>query len=452
MKKAFLKYKFIILALVIGLVLIAGIIVFKNNFNTLTLGNKEYTFIESGENLNKIVAKGKIESDNTEKIYVTVGNIVKEVNVKVGDEVKKGDIIAVLDTKDLENEIKQCEEEIRINKLNNETNLQRTKNTYNDMVKLADENYNWEIVSAKSTMESAKLDLDNKRNTYNNNKILFENNALSKKELDDSEIALKNAENTFNDSSINLENIKDSIQSKLNDAELAYKEAQIACEDKTKEIQLDEKKQKLSECIIKAPNDGLISSVNISVGQAASGTLFELESFDDIIAAVDVKETYIDKVQLGQIVSMNINSLENQKIQGQVVKIQKISNDDLNGQQYDSDDKSAEFEIRIKIDCIDDIKEQLKIGMKVKADIILDEENEIYEIPSESIITEDDQNFVLIAEKQEGKIYVIKKMLIEKGREEEVQTQIKVKDIGDGIIILNKPSNYTVGQNIKIKH
>jgi len=59
--------------------------------------------------LNINVFSGVAQSSETTNIYSTLNYPVKEIFVEVGDMVEAGDVIAVLDTANLENDIAQAE-------------------------------------------------------------------------------------------------------------------------------------------------------------------------------------------------------------------------------------------------------------------------------------------------------------------------------------------------------
>ena len=105
-----IKYKKILCILIICVViflLIKPVKSFINNKNALT--SEKYTVMSKGKSIDSIQADGKVQTlDDSYKIYgnsnVQTFKIAK-VNYEVGDTVKEGDILAVLDTSDLEKDI-----------------------------------------------------------------------------------------------------------------------------------------------------------------------------------------------------------------------------------------------------------------------------------------------------------------------------------------------------------
>ncbi|HCY06400.1 MAG TPA: hypothetical protein DHS57_03790, partial [Erysipelotrichaceae bacterium] len=62
-------------------------------------------FLEKGELYSSVSIKGTILSNEVSSVSTNLNAKVIEVNVKVGDEVKKGDVIAKLDSSDIQREI-----------------------------------------------------------------------------------------------------------------------------------------------------------------------------------------------------------------------------------------------------------------------------------------------------------------------------------------------------------
>lgn len=454
MKKKFIdlrhKAKFIVLIITILALTFSGIII-KNNLN-VSIDSKSYTILQKEDNLNKINVKGQVISDEISDIYTTSGNVVKEIKVKLGDKVKSGDVLALLDTVDLQKDIQQTEATLKTAETINKIKLDTAKEVYDSALKLSEEGSNSEIINAECAVNAAKLDLDDKKNTYQNNKTLFECDAIAQKELNESEISLKNAEDSYDKALVALDNIKAKISLDVGTAKENYEVAKLACEDKTQEIALERKKQQLLNCTVVAPIDGIISSINAVVGRAAIGNLFEIQNLNNLIVISSVKEGDIDKIKLNQRVEIKTDSTGDEIINGKVARIEEIANkQDSNALTVEngSNNKEAKFQIRIKID---NENYKLKIGMKARINIILDEENNVYTVLDKSLIKDKDNNYFLYIAEKQGTGYVVESISVTKGKESDSEVEVIGNNIKDGIIVLNSPLNYVVGQTIKIEN
>lgn len=68
----------------------------------------EYTKLAKSDLLDSVSVTGTIESKNSENVFTTLPYPVQTVSVKLGDQVKAGDILAVLDTSTLSKDVEQA--------------------------------------------------------------------------------------------------------------------------------------------------------------------------------------------------------------------------------------------------------------------------------------------------------------------------------------------------------
>ena len=188
----------------------------------------------------RINAAGKVESVLSRNVYSSAGMNVERVYVSVGDYVKVGQTLAVLDSADLEFSIAQQKaviESMRITgstsindarrmlneasaNLANNTNIQiisaeTALNTALFNLSLAQRDYDIfmtdyadgnipNILSAESALESARIELEAMEITHKNLALLVEAGFVSRDELRQSETSLTLMRNNYNDAQIML--------------------------------------------------------------------------------------------------------------------------------------------------------------------------------------------------------------------------------------------------------
>lgn len=444
------KKKLIIFLLV---VLVASGIIFVTSRSSNKLDNNSYTVLHKGSNINKINVKGSVETDEDSHIYNTSGCVIKEVTVKLGDTVKNGDVLAILDTLDLETEIKQLEESIKTKSEINAFNLDKAKKAYDHAYELSLEGSNSDVVNAEANLAAAKLDLEDKQRILDYNQGLIKLGAISEQDLKQYEIAFENAKNTYDKANVALDNIKASVILNLNAAKNDYETAKATYEDKSSETLLERKKQQLNTSNITAPINGVISNINISAGNATNGnTLFTIENPDNIKITASVKEVDIQKIKIGQKVEIKTDSTGNEIIDGEVVKIYDTAkNEDSDPLKLkdDSNDDEAEYNVDIKINNTD---YKLKLGMNAQVNIILEEKKDVFTVPSQCILKNtEDNDCIYIAEKQ-GNKYIVKELPVTLGSESDTNIEIISDQLEDNIIVLNTPLDYEIGSTVKIKY
>lgn len=443
--------KKLIIALGITAVLGIGFGITNSVLANQGLEEDKYTIIKAGSNINKINVKGEVKSENTTNVYSNVSLAIKEVKVDVGDRVKVRDILVILDTSKLEDQIRELEATITTTDASNDIALKNAKSAYDNALALSSDENNSNIKSATTALNSAKLDYENKQEMYKKYTSLHDMDAITDQELKEYEISFKNSKDIYDKCTVGLDNIKAQVQLELTTAKNNYDVAKVKAEDNSQHISLENLKKELNNAVIKSPVDGIISVKNASVGNSSSGVLFEIKDEDNINVTVDIKEVDIEKVKEGQKAEIKTDSTGDDIIDAQVISVKPIAKaEDKNALNLsnDSNDKEAEYEAEIKIT---NPKYNLKIGMKAQADIILDEKDGVYIVSIESVIKDKDDNDCLYIANKQGKDYVVKQIPITKGTESDLEVEVFGQDLSEGVIVLKTPSDYEVGSTIKIK-
>ena len=115
------------------------------------------TAVERMDLTNKITLSGTVKSGNISTVKSSLSGMkVKSVNVKVGDEVKKGDVIAVLDDSDLQEKLTEAKKSLKNTKTKNELELSA-----------ADRNYESTISAADKSVRDAEKSVSDAQKAYN---------------------------------------------------------------------------------------------------------------------------------------------------------------------------------------------------------------------------------------------------------------------------------------------
>ena len=123
------RKKKIIIASLIAVFLIAGIVLIQYLIQSKKIDNKYFSY-EVGTNTfeSYIEADGSVKSDNTKKIYVQQSLQVDKVLVKLGDYVKKGQVLLTFNSSDRDEVIRNIAKE--------SANLSQLERNYNSYKKL----------------------------------------------------------------------------------------------------------------------------------------------------------------------------------------------------------------------------------------------------------------------------------------------------------------------------
>ena len=414
----------------------------------------KHTVLSKGKIVNSINVLGEINSKDSTNVYSTLNNPVKEVKVHVGDKVKAGDVLAILDSGSLEKDVKQLEATTVAGEANAKSDLESKKKAYDNASYLYSNNLNSEIRNSEEALKSAKINLDDKKRTYENNKALYDTDAIAKNDLNKSEIEYSNAQSDYDKATVAIENVKIRAVQDLETAKNSYETAETAYNNKSQRIALEKQQSELDKCEIKASIDGTITVVNAVVGNPGTGTLFEIENLDNMEVKTSIKEVDIANVKVGQRTEIKTDATGETALAGEIISVSpSAKKGGASLVKADSQSTSSGgdngFETKIKIN---DMNENIKPGISARVNVILNEKSDIYTIASDSIVQNGNGKSIYVAEKSGEKPneYIIKELPIETGLESDFNVEISGEGITDGILIIDDPSIHKVGDKIQI--
>ncbi len=165
----------IILISVIGVAVIAVIGIIIASFASTTGGNVRVsnTELSRGNVQTMVSATGKVASADSKSIYTSAGYEILEVKVEVGDKVKAGDVLCVIDDFTVKKNIAVAEASLEKSNMSAYNALVTAERNYKDL--LATSNGTTSYASSESTIKNAKLALDKAQDAYDDAKEDYEN-------------------------------------------------------------------------------------------------------------------------------------------------------------------------------------------------------------------------------------------------------------------------------------
>nr|WP_241393683.1 HlyD family efflux transporter periplasmic adaptor subunit [Clostridium butyricum] len=415
-----------------------------------------------------VSSSGAIKSGTSTSIYSNLNDYnVQQINVEVGDEVKKGDVLAIIDTSTLEDDIEKQELSVSANEKKAQIALEQAKDTYENSVYLYENNLNTTLVNAQAAVDQNKLSLDNKKSIYEYKQMMLDNGEESSQNVNLAKIDYENAQSDYDKSQIALSAAKVSVEQEIEKNKKSYESAQAAVDDTSSRLALEKQKEKLKDKEVVATVDGIVTAVNASVGSKCEDSLFVIQDLNDLIVKVSVDETEIANVAVGQKVQVTTDA-SNEILEGEVVTVDPISSAAASETSTSSSSSSSSkssgtsstssnstssdvtFTVKVQITS-EDIDKAVKVGMNAVVNIIIGESDNVFAVPYESIIDNHGQKSIYEAEEQNGQ-YVVKEISVTTGLESDMNTEIEGEDLKEGMIVLNDPSNYHVGSVVDINN
>lgn len=274
---------------------------------------------EKGNVASLVSATGKISATNEVLIGSQVSGTISAVFVEENDNVKKGDVLAIINP---------------------------------DTINQTIARYEAQLNSAKASLNSSKVQYNNKLINYNRLSEVYKvtgGKSPSKTELDNAQMELSTAK-----------------------ADVQVKEASI----KEVETNLNSAKIDLKNSIITSPIDGVVLTRSIDAGQtvAASFSTPELfviaENLEKMKLVVNVSEADVGKVKENQKVKFTVDTFPDDTFTSTIYRVNKGATE--------SDDSIVSYETTIYIDN-KDLK--LRSGMSATADIETDSAQNVMLIP-----------------------------------------------------------------------
>ncbi|HVU11062.1 MAG TPA: efflux RND transporter periplasmic adaptor subunit [Phototrophicaceae bacterium] len=352
---------------------------------------------------------GSLDAADEKTLTFATSAPVTAVNVQVGDTVTKGEVLASVDTSDIDSTIASAQLtlasanqalaaleapasdlDVASAKLSVEAaqaSLSSASQTGSSDTDKQIAEYQEEL--AKNSLWQAQLQRDmsaananpNAANAYANSVTTAaslanqetnveiqtdETNSVLNDTADASQLSSANAQLTSAQANLN-ELLAGASDSDLAQAKITVQQAQLA---------LDTAEAAKSDAEIVAPFDGVVAAVDFTVGaMPGSGSITLLDtSHYTITLSVDEKD--ITQLAVGQSVDLTIAALDNASLTGTVTTIDPVPTTSNNLVTYD-------VEVTL-----DNTSAAVRPGMSAVADIILDSESNVIVIPSRFITTD----------------------------------------------------------------
>ncbi len=312
---------------------------------------------------NAVIAEGKIKPARAVNLSFQARGVVEEINVRIGDSVKKGDVLARLVNASVAEaglaaanlELLDAQQAFDALNRSGSANLAASWTAYMDAQEVrAEAERAWErlnldnledrIEDADTDVKDREEDLKDAQDEFDKYKDLSEDNSRRKTAEDD----LEKAQEDYNEAVRKLEEIereRDAVRAALDAALAAEAEAkyqygvssdgvnkdQLALAEARLEnarAQVAAAEANLSNYILTAPFDGVVAGVEIEVGEqvgAESRAVSVADTSSWIIETTDVTELEVVDVEVGQNVTFTADALPDVAMKGIVSEISQSS-------------------------------------------------------------------------------------------------------------------------------
>lgn len=334
-----------------------------------------------------VIATGSIRSNNRVEVGAQVDGKITELDVKLGQKVKKGDILA------------------RIDSMTQENDLEKAKSI---------------LLSYKANLESKQIETDIKYSQYKRAEQLYKLKSISKEEYEDTKQSYYLAKSELK-----------GIQENIKQAEIDVKTAET----------------ELSYTTITSPIDGVVISIPVSEGQTVNSrqstpTIVQVADLTKMLIKPEISEGDITKLKVGQEVDFTILSAPNRVFKGKIASIDPADTT-LTDDEYVESVSNTEAIYYYANVIVDNEDETLRIGMTTTSNIKIAEAKDVIIAPTTAIHKKNGKNYlnVLTPEKK-----VVEKEVV-LGISDDLNTEIKSGlSEGEEIVLNQIKSGEVVGK------
>lgn len=419
MKFNILKSKKNIVKIVVVLLVVLMVAAIAHN----VIKNKKVESQNKIQNVNVAEAKldsltttvdysGKLDSDKDVSISPKTPGKVQALNVKVGSTVKAGDILFTLDSTSQQAQLQQQQASIQSAK----ANLDKTQSSGVEQ----------QIVQQQQALSTAQINYNDAKTNYDRVQSLCSAGASPKQDLDNATTKLSTAEASLSAAQQNL----DLIRQKIGPESIEVAQAQVnQAQAGLKSIQ-----RQIDDNVLKSPISGVVSAVNIHQGEITSGSQASVTIVDSssIMAEVNVPDTMLPKIKVGQSISVTIPSLSDKKLTGTIDTITP-----------NADSKTQEYLIKVKIPNSD---ASLTLGMYSKVSFPDQVKNDVMTVPNETIKVENGVSYLFTVRSNK-----VKKVAVTTGLSNDKVTEITSSNVESGDRVITSGQTFlNNGDKVKV--
>lgn len=315
-------------------------------------------------------------SGDISPVIPRVAGYITDVKVSDNQRVKKGDTLLVLDNRDYVIKVEQAEAALQIA----QTSLNSARAT-TSAAKANIATSQASVGTIDAQIEAAKVILWRASQDYDRYANLIKDHSITQQQFEQASAARQTAEKQL----AILQEQKNQAQQQTNAVAVQSNAtaSQINVADAIihqRQVDVDAAKLNLSYTTITAPQDGLVSKVNVQTGQfvQAGQPLFSIVHSENVWVIANFKETQLDKMKEGQKVIVTADAYSGHKFEAKLSSFSPATGATF--ALLPPDNSSGNFvkvvqRLPVKIeftDASDTLVKKLRPGMNVLVDVHLD--------------------------------------------------------------------------------
>ncbi|HWB52485.1 MAG TPA: HlyD family efflux transporter periplasmic adaptor subunit [Stellaceae bacterium] len=315
----------------------------------------------------QISAVGTVEAGSVVALVAPFDGQIKEKRFSYGGAVERGEILAVMDTGDLEDRLRDAQ-----------SALIKARQRMNEL-------QNWssgiEMSRARRAVTSAQLDVDTLKGKLKETKMLLDKGIVSRGEYTDLDQQMRARQLQLDDAQQDLAATAargDAAQQRIAALELATAQA------KAQGLESDLEKAKLaapvSGVVLQPPEESGSSArrekVEVGTRVVRGQGIVTIGDLEDFTVKASIDEIDINKVRVGQTVEVTSESFEGESFSGKVTSVGAQAGQDPTGRSG-----MPVFPINVAVDTSPEERRSVRVGMSAALSIVTYDQPEAIVLP-----------------------------------------------------------------------
>lgn len=259
-----------------------------------------------------VTGPGTLEAGQTLDVKPQVGGTVLSLP-KVGDRVTRGQLLVQLERSTYQRNLDNA----RIALEKAQAQLESSRSSQTSGIASQEQS----VVNAQAGLESAQNNFESARTALESTRRIFAVGGASQQQLSDAQRNFEQAQGNLQSARVALSTARQSLSLRQTSNTQDLRNQQLAVEQA--QLTLKNAQQDLANTKVFAPFNGVVAAVPAQVGGSASSGQALLTLIDDGVVnlPIQVDETEIGKVQVGQRAEVTLDALEGQRFEGRVTRI-----------------------------------------------------------------------------------------------------------------------------------
>ena len=335
------------------------------------------------ELLAKVSASGEIKPKEFVELQAEIVGVITELFVKEGDFVERGELLVRIDPTQSQAEARAQRAILESSQF--DATRQKQQIVLQEVSLLREEA---NVRATQAEVERAKQALELAKNDFERDQQLFEENLISRGQYE----RARNERVAANAALLSAQAREEQARASLRVAQVVLEQNRTSYSSSLQRVEqnraiLSRAEDSLSKTNIRSPLTGVITQLNVEIGERAvpgtlnnpSATIMVIADLSVIEAEIEVDETDIIDVRLGQIAEIKVDALPDQPLRGVVTEVGSSAI-----QKPGQTQEAKDFKVAIRLDSP---PTSLKPGLSCTSEITTATRNDILAIPIQALAT-----------------------------------------------------------------